>query len=920
MSSARQAPDGRYPQGQYPQVQNSQFPQYFDDCGPDRSNLTPDVPYPQSGGMNGQIPDTRYQSDRLSDGRRQNGDQSYFDPKCLNRGSAGQGYVSYGRGPGQVLRPFGYDLFSSQASTFAPATNIPIPADYVLGPGDNVKVQLFGNQNANYNLSVSRDGRINFPKLGPIDVAGQRFDDVRSMLEDRVAREMIGVQASISLGELRSMQVFLLGDVNQPGSYTVSSLSTITNALIVGGGVSLVGSLRNVQLKRSGQTVVALDLYDLLLRGDSSRDQRLLPGDVIFVPPVGPRVSVDGEVRRPAIYELRGESSVSEVLKLAGGLMASTSTSTVQITRYDRNQKKILMQIDAAKPSDLASRVQDGDLIRIRKVAGPLDNNVRILGFVRYPGAYEWSAGYNLAQLLQAAQVLPSETGKETYLPLGLIERTNTDSGVRGWVSFNVRDALTGTNPIVLQQDDLVVILNRKDVDYLDSSPVRAVAQGDFRQIRSCPGLQELAGMINSERSVRFLKAFSAEATRDDASRNRSALDGQQQGSQPLNGGQSSSNDQSSQDKKSTQEQQLSARDRLGAQVAVPCPDIFVQVPRALPYLLEESVAVYGEVRNPGLYPIAPNTPLNLLVEAAGGLSHESDSSDIEYVSYEEALKNGRSSYQKLDLVQSGGLSINPGDVFNFRPLYLGQEVGTVKAAGEFRFPASYGILRGERLSGLMSRAGGITESAYPYGAVFTRASARRAEQESYHRAASDLQEAMVTAVTSGALGTNAQISSQFLSTVVQRLESAQAVGRVVIEADPAVLKVHPEMDPILEPGDAIFMPKRPISVTVIGQVLNPGTLEYMPGLSTRQYIDRAGGYTQASDSGRVFVILPNGTAQKIRASFWSSESRNIPPGSIIVVPRDAAPFNTMAFSERIFGVLSNLALTAAALATISRN
>lgn len=808
-----------------------------------------------------------------------------------------------------MLRPFGYDLFSSPASTFAPATNIPIPADYVLGPGDNVKVQLFGNQNASYNLAVSRDGRINFPKLGPIDVAGQRFDDVRAMLEDRVGREMIGVQASISLGELRSMQIFLLGDVNQPGSYTVSSLSTITNALVVGGGVSLVGSLRGVQLKRSGQTVVTLDLYDLLLRGDSSRDQRLLPGDVIFVPPVGPRVSVDGEIKRPAIYELKGESSISEVMKLAGGLMASTSTSTVQIIRYDQNQKKILLQIDAAKPADLASRVQDGDLIRIRKLAGPLDNNVRVLGFVRYPGAYEWSAGYNLAQLLQAAQVLPSETGKETYLPLGLIERTNVDSGIRGWLSFNVRDALTNVNPLVLHQDDLVIVLNRKDVEYLDSGPVRAVAKGDFRQVRSCPGLQELAGVINSERSIRFLKAFAAELTRDDVSRLQTTQEDQQQDHQAT----SVSNAQTNQD------MQQSVRDRLAAQDTSPCPEIFVQIPRALPYLLEESVAVYGEVRHPGLYPIAPNTPLNLLVETAGGLSHESDSTDIEYVSYEEALKNGRSSYQKLDLAQSASLGVNPGDVFNFKPLYLGQEVGTVKAVGEFRFPASYGILRGERLSDLMRRAGGVTESGYPYGAVFTRVSAQKAERESYRREATDLQETMVTAVTSGALGANAQISSQFLTSVIQRLESAQAVGRMVIEANPVVLQAHPEMDPILEPGDAIYMPKRPVSVTVIGQVLNPGTLAYMPGLSYRQYIDKAGGYGQAADSGRTFVILPNGTAQKIRTSFWSSRFVDIPPGSIIVVPRDAAPFNTLAFSERAFAILANLAVSAAALVVIGR-
>jgi protein involved in polysaccharide export with SLBB domain len=157
--------------------------------------------------------------------------------------------------PGQPLKPFGYDVFSTPTSTFAPVTDIPIPADYVVGPGDVLQVQLFGNSNASYNLVVNRDGSIDFPKLGPINVAGQRFDDVRSMLQERIAKEMIGVQASITIGELRSIRVFLLGDVNQPGSYTVSSLSTITNALLAGGGISLIGSLRDVELKRNGKLV-----------------------------------------------------------------------------------------------------------------------------------------------------------------------------------------------------------------------------------------------------------------------------------------------------------------------------------------------------------------------------------------------------------------------------------------------------------------------------------------------------------------------------------------------------------------------------------------------------------------------------------------------------------------------------------------
>ena len=857
------------------------------------------------------------------------------------------------------IKPFGYDLFSGAPSTFAPATDIPVPSDYVLGPGDTVRVLLYGNTNENVALIVGRDGNINFPKLGPISVAGLRFEDASSIIETRVTKEMIGVQCNVTLGELRSIQVYLLGDVNQPGSYTVSSLSTVTNALLVGGGVSLVGSLRNIQLKRQGHIVRNLDLYDLLLRGDSSNDERLQPGDVIFVPPVAQRVTIYGEVKRAAIYELKGETRLSDLVTMAGGLMASTSTNAVEVTRYDDNKKSVLIQVDASRPADLALRMQDGDRVRVRKLKGPTENNIRVAGFVRYPGYYEWSRTSDLAQLLRSSQVLPSETGKETYLPLGLIERTDPDSGVRSWSSFNTRAVILGQATEALQPDDLIVVLSRDDISYLGSKEVRDVANGDFTDVQACPALKELASVVNSERSVRFIKALRSETNRFETSEqqfsaeNRTsvastavtpgagaattlppgagALAAVASGAAAAGTTASTNNAESTSDRVQNEDQdrlQAAARDRLSSQSNadrlasaenVQCPKIFKDAPGALPFLLDQAVAVYGEVAHPGLYPVSNSLSLKQIVEIAGGRTRESDGTNVEYVSYADALKSGHPTYQQLDLNKASQASIGAGDIVTFKPLYSGQEVGTVIAAGEFRFPATYGILRGERLSQLISRAGGLTENAYPDGAVFTRLSAAKAEQESYHRAARDLQEAMVTAVSSGTLGANAPVSAQFVTSILQQLENAPAIGRVVINAHPEALKATPDLDPILEPGDAIVMPKRPISVTVIGQVLNPGTQQYMPDLSVGRYIRKAGGYTQAADEGRTFVILPNGTSMAMRKSFWYSSDNDIPAGSVIVVPRDATPFSLIGWSDRIFSVVSQMAVTAAALNTISR-
>ncbi|TLY82601.1 MAG: polysaccharide export protein, partial [Gammaproteobacteria bacterium] len=186
-----------------------------------------------------------------------------------------------------ALKPFGYDLFDREISTFAPATNVPVPSDYIVGPGDQLEVQLYGKENDDFQLVVGRDGRVSFPELGPMSVAGQTFESVKTQLEARVRRQMIGVRASVTMADTRTIRVFVLGDAKQPGSYTISGLGTISSALFAAGGVKPVGSLRNIQLKRRGELVRRLDLYDMLIRGDASDDARLLPGDVIFVPPVG---------------------------------------------------------------------------------------------------------------------------------------------------------------------------------------------------------------------------------------------------------------------------------------------------------------------------------------------------------------------------------------------------------------------------------------------------------------------------------------------------------------------------------------------------------------------------------------------------------------------------------------------------------
>jgi polysaccharide export outer membrane protein len=306
----------------------------------------------------------------------------------------------------EALKPFGYDLFDRSPSTFAPMTNVPVPSDYTVGAGDELDVQLYGSQNRSLKLIVGRDGRINFPELGPINVSGQLFSSVQSSIESRIARQMIGVHGSVSMGDTRSIRVFVLGEAKRPGSFTISGLGTVTSALFAAGGVKPIGSLRKIELKREGVLVRQLDLYDLLIRGDNRDDAKLLQGDVIFIPPVGPTVGVDGEVRRPAIYEVKEESTVADVVQLAGGLTPEAQSGIAMLTRIDGGEHRVVIPVSLAAGAGHSQVVQNGDLLRVTRLRPTLDSGVMLQGHVYTPGAFAFHSGMHLSDVIHSIDEL----------------------------------------------------------------------------------------------------------------------------------------------------------------------------------------------------------------------------------------------------------------------------------------------------------------------------------------------------------------------------------------------------------------------------------------------------------------------------------------------------------------------------------
>ena len=514
----------------------------------------------------------------------------------------------------EALKPFGYDLFAGVPSTFAPVSDIPVPSEYVIGPGDRIEVQLIGNSRGRHSLTVNRDGRVMFPELGPIAVAGMRFEELKARIEQRVSEQMIGTQAVVTMGDLRSIRVFVLGEAERPGSYTVSGLSTITNALFASGGVKTIGSLRNIQLKRNGQLVTRLDLYDLLLNGDTSNDARLLPGDVIFVPPVGTTVGVTGEIRRPSIYELKGEATAADLLHLGGGLTPEADARLATINRIDERRDRVVLNVDLSNAQSRGTRLRAGDVLRIPAARPTYANAIHLKGHVHRPSAFQYRSG------LRLTDVLPSidELKPNADLHYVLIRREQPGSRRVSVVSADLEQAwsalTTDANPLLSPRDQVIVfdlesgrgqymapLIEELKLQAISSEPSRLVRVSG--QVRAEGEYPLEPGMTVSD-LVRAGGGLAEQAFGSEAELARYVVrDGQTRRAEVLK----------------IDLGRALAGDHAADLLLGPFDTLVVK--QISEWSERELVRLEGEVRFPGEYPIARGETLRSLIARAGGVT-----------------------------------------------------------------------------------------------------------------------------------------------------------------------------------------------------------------------------------------------------------------------------------------------------------
>jgi protein involved in polysaccharide export with SLBB domain len=760
--------------------------------------------------------------------------------------------------------------------------DLPVGPEYVLGPGDAISIDLWGGVSRRFYRVVDREGRVSLPEVGPVLVAGKSLGSVQESVQRTLRTQFRDVSADVSLSRLRTVRVYVVGDVAKPGAYDVSSLSTPLNALFAAGGPTARGSLRILKHFRGSELVQEVDVYDLLLHGVKGGMERLESGDTVMVPPLGPEITIEGMVRRPAIYEQKNEKSLADLIALAGGLLPTATLQHIEVQRTIAHEKKTMLNIDVtptASPDGVAAQLasfqlQDADKIRIFPIAPYTQDAVYLEGHVIRPGKYSFHAGMKVSDLVQSYKdLLP-----EPALQYGEIIRLTLPDYRPAVQSFNVADALADpAKAPELQALDTVEFFGRYDFE----NPPDVSVWGDVR----APGTYRTAGDVHLSDAIHLAGGLSADAETGDAQVFRYLPDSTLK---ILDVKLSSALDGSPVD-----DVVLHSRDRV----------LIHRNPAAI-----EPVTVYvkGEVARPGRYPLTAEMRVSDLIRAAGGLKVSADfkTADLTHYSWQDDKQvTGEQQRILLADAMTGKEDANPvlsnGDVLTVPQVAGWNDLGaSISIRGEVAHPGSYGIRPGERLSSVLERAGGFSPAAYPYGAVLLRSEVQKLEQHSYGELIQRVREQQTAVRLTSAASADPDQKMSAESALVQwqstldNLLSTPPTGRVTIQLS-STLKdwVNTPRDITVRAGDMLVVPKRPSYVMVQGQVYGPTAVAYRPGKSANWYLTQAGGTTNMANKKATFVIRANGTVVGRNSSSWvSGDGLNVPlqPGDMVVVPEKA--------------------------------
>lgn len=750
---------------------------------------------------------------------------------------------------GRPLPLFGQSLFVQAPSTFSPIDWMQVPSDYIIGPGDELQIRVWGQVEANLRVIVDRSGQIYIPQVGQIAVAGIHYGDLEQHLKSEIAKIFKNFNVTANIGRLRSIQVVVVGSARYPGTYTISSLSTLVNAIFASGGPTPQGSLRHIQVRRDGATVTDFDFYDLLIKGDKSKDVRLLPGDVLYIPHVGPLVAIAGSVNTPAIYEIKSDSTLKDLIEIAGDLSNVADTSKITVDRFEQQSRKTL-----EFPYDDQSRsapLKDGDIVRVFSIVPRFDETVTLRGNVANPGRYPWKPGMRVRDLIPDAQALL--TRRYWRNRAAIVNGSATEYPIRQLPSQNAapsnQPAGNGSTPTDANNPGTV-----GGADATQNSSAENVPAGSA----ASSGAADSIYLQNATNSAAAPGKIGDNATGNSASRIPS--------SNPNN----------------------------------PNPNTVKDI--------AEDVRRYAPEINWDYAIIQRVNPLDL-------------TSKLLWMSPRKAI---------LEHDEASNLELQPGDIvtiFSQRDITVPRTERSqyVIVEGEVARPGVYKLENNETLQSVLQRAGGLTPNAYVYGSQLTRESARVDQQKSLDQLATTMEVQIRQSAVSVAASASPGELPQLLAAqeaIVAQLRNTRASGRVALPVKPRDRSLANFPDMVLEDNDRLTIPHTPTTVSVVGDVYNPGSFIFQTRNTAGAYLDLAGKGKPQSDLHHAFVLRANGivvAAKNVNGPFAGSkfEHLRLYPGDQIVVPYKLP---TGAFVRGLRDwtqIMSQLALTGAALSIV---
>ena len=709
-----------------------------------------------------------------------------------------------------------------------------VPSDYVIGPGDGLEIKIWGQLSADLRVTVDRAGQIYIPQVGQISVAGVHYGDLEEHLNSEISKVFKNFTLTVNVGRLRSIQVLVVGNARYPGTYTIGSLSTLVNAIFASGGPTPQGSLRHIQVRRDSATITDFDFYDLLIKGDKSKDVRLQPGDVLYIPHVGPLVAIAGSVNTPAIYEMKDNSTLNDLIEVAGDLSTVADTSKITIDRFVNHQARKTLEF----PYDEQSRalpLTDGDIVRVFSIVPRFQDTVTLRGNVANPGRYAWKPGMRVRDLIPNAQALLT----------------------RGY--WRNRAA----------------IVNGRATEY--------------------PVVPERSRSALNQRQNEGMSPSGNGATSPNPS-----------GSSPDRMGSSNPADAQNQQKSAANESSRSNDRSLAAR---------------------QSSQTSGENTNPNVVRdvadevrrYAPE--INWDYAIIQRVNPQDLTSKLIWMNPKKAILEGD---------EESNLELQPGDIvtiFSQRDISVPQSDRSqyVILEGEVMRPGVYKLEANETLRSVLQRAGGLTPNAYVYGSELTRESARIDQQKSLDELANTMevqirQQAVLAAASANPGDLNQILAAQ--EAIINQLRTTRASGRVALPLKPKDKDISNFPNMVMEDSDRLAIPHTPSTVSVVGDVYNPGSFIYTSPNTAGSYLEIAGKGKPQSDMHHAFVLRANGVvvaANNVNGPFTGAQFSRIRlyPGDQIVVPYKLPTGAWVRSLQQWTAIASQLAITAAALAVI---